>query len=365
MSVVIVLGGVGFIGKQVVTYLATNKLATKIVVADKVLPEVAGLSAAESAIYKSDLVKFVQVNLAREQTSQKVYDAAGAPVDYVINLAAVTKYSQAPEVYKENIIEVAKTCAAAAAKNKVKRFVHVSTGQVYEDGKEAKEDAKKLKPWTSLAEASVEGEKAVQGTAGLNFVIVRPAIVYGPGDTQGITPRIICGAVYQKIAEKMEFLWDKDLRINTVHVRDVAKALWFLTTNGNSGDVFNLADEGDSNQGSISAIVAEMFGIKYDFMGNIKSKLATSIAMKAVAETANDKHLQPWSQLCKDHKIIDTPLTPYLDEELLYNTSLYINGKKITGLGFKYDNPKVTSALLKEVVTDFEAKNYFPKGVAK
>jgi len=136
----------GFIGKQLVGYLAKNKLASKIVVADKVLPEVAGLSAEESAIYKSDLVKFVQVNLAREQTSQKVYDAAGGQVDFVFNLAAATKYSQAPEVYKENVVDTAKTSAAAAAKNKVKRFIHVSTGQVYEDGKEAKEDAKKLKP---------------------------------------------------------------------------------------------------------------------------------------------------------------------------------------------------------------------------
>lgn len=98
------------------------------------------------AIYKSDLVKFVQCNLAREQTIQKVFDAAGGPVDYVFNLAAATKYSQAPEVYKENVVDTAKTAANAAAKNKVKRFIHVSTAQVYEDGKEAKEDAKKLKP---------------------------------------------------------------------------------------------------------------------------------------------------------------------------------------------------------------------------
>jgi nucleoside-diphosphate-sugar epimerase len=340
-------------------------LVAKIVVADKVLPEVAGLSAEESAIFKSDVVKFVQVNLARENTSQKVYDAAGGPVDFVINLAAATKYSQAPEVYKENVVDTAKTSAAAAIKNKVKRFIHVSTGQVYEDGKEAKEDAKKLKPWTALAEASVQAEAAVAATAGLDHIIVRPAICYGPGDTQGLTPRIICGAVYKKLGEKMEFLWDEKLRINTVHVRDVVKALWFLTSKGASGDVYNLADESDSNQGSISDILGELFGIKTGFMGTLKSKLATSIAMKAVAETANDKHLQPWSQLCKDHKIVDTPLTPYLDEELLYNTPLYINGKKIVGLGFKYDFPKVTSQLLTEVIRDFETKNYFPKGVSK
>jgi len=365
MATVIVCGGLGFIGKHLVTYLANNKLASKIVVADKVLPEVAGLSAAEMAIYKSDLVKFVQCNLAREQTIQKVFDAAGGPVDYVFNLAAATKYSQAPEVYKENVVDTAKTAANAAAKNKVKRFIHVSTAQVYEDGKEAKEDAKKLKPWTALAEASVEAEKAVQAVPGLNYVIVRPAIVYGPGDTQGITPRLICGAVYKKTGEKMEFLWDKNLRINTVHVRDVVAALWFLTQKGESGEVFNLADESDTDQGMIAEFLQEIFGIKTSFMGNMLSKVATSVAMKTVAEAANDKHLQPWSQLCKENNIFDTPLTPYLDEELLYNTPLYVNGKKITTLGFKYQHPKITADLLREVIRDFEEKNYFPKGVAK
>lgn len=46
----------------------------------------------------------------------------------------------------------------------------------------------------------------------------------------------------------MEMLWTKDLKTNTVHVRDVAKALWFLTTNGNNGQIFNLCDENDTGE---------------------------------------------------------------------------------------------------------------------
>ena len=198
----------------------------------------------------------------------------------------------------------------------------------------------------------------------LNFVIVRPAIVYGPGDQNGITPRIIVGAVYKKRAEKMELLWTKDLNLHTVHVRDVVRALWYLTSKGDSGQIFNLADESENDQGSISDLVSQMFGIKYDFMGAMMSKLATSVAMKTVADEANDKHLAPWSALCKEAKIVDTPLTPYLDEELLYNNSTSVDGKKITTIGFKYDVPKMTLDLLKEVVRDYETKGYFPKGVA-
>jgi hypothetical protein len=38
------------------------------------------------------------------------------------------------KIYKENIVETAKTLANAAAKYKVKRFIHVSTAQVYDSG---------------------------------------------------------------------------------------------------------------------------------------------------------------------------------------------------------------------------------------
>ncbi len=66
---VLVLGGVGFIGRNFVEYLSDNNLASKIKVADKVLPDLAGLSAKQVAIFKSDLVEFKQANLARQRKS--------------------------------------------------------------------------------------------------------------------------------------------------------------------------------------------------------------------------------------------------------------------------------------------------------
>ena len=61
----LILGGCGFVGRHVVNYLVKNSLASKITVADKVLPEVAGLSATELASFKEN-VSFKQANLARE-----------------------------------------------------------------------------------------------------------------------------------------------------------------------------------------------------------------------------------------------------------------------------------------------------------
>jgi len=194
----------------------------------------------------------------------------------------------------------------------------------------------------------------------LNLVIIRPSIVYGPGDITGITPRLITGAVYKQLGETMEFLWDKDLRINTVHVTDVCAALWHLCTNGTLGEVYNLVDTNDTDQGSVNKLLESIFKIKTDFMGSIKSKMATALAMKTVAETANEKHLKPWSDLCKS-KGIQSPLTPYLDEELLYNNSLSVDGTKITKTGFTYKHPHMSEADLRETLDYFIALGFFPK----
>jgi len=359
---VIVLGGTGFIGKNFVQYLAENNLASKIRVADKVLPSFAGLTKKQEEIFNSGLVEFKQTPLTQEPKINALFDETEGKWDYVFNLAGETKYSQTEAVYKENVIDVAVKCATAAAKHGVKRFIEVSTAQVYDAGKKPSKEGDKIDPWTNLAKAKLEAEKAISSIPGLNYVIVRPSIVYGPGDISGITPRIICGAVYKHINEKMEFLWDKEMKIATVHVNDVCRALWFLTTHGDKGAIFNLADDNDTDQGSVNNLLSEIFGIKTSCMGSTQTNLVkAALSMKRVAEAANEKHLTPWSELCKAKGITNTVLSPYLDEELLYHNSLSVDGNHIKTTGFTYNHPKMTKESLVEVIKHFQDLGYFPK----
>lgn len=342
---VIVLGGCGFIGRNLVEFLVNGDHCAKIRVADKVLPALAGLSEAQKKVFEK--VEFKQVNLSRAATIKKVFDD-DEKFDYVFNLAGETKYSQAEAVYQENIIDVSVTSAQEAASRGVKLFVEVSTAQVYDSGSKPKKESAKIKPWTGLAKAKLKAEEGIQKIAGLNYVIIRPATVYGPGDLTGITPRLVTAAVYKSIEEKMEFLWDKDLKLSTVHVDDVVSAIWHVANSSpESGKIFNLADSNDTSQGSLCPLLESIFKIKTGFLGNMKSKVATSVAMKTVAETANDKHLKPWSDICKEKGITTTPLTPYLDEELLYENPLCIDGSSITSTGFSYKHPKVTEELVR------------------
>jgi len=358
---VLVLGGCGFIGRHLVTYIYENKLASHITVADKVLFQIAGLSDKEKAIFEDkSFVTYKQADLASEAHLAKVFDG-DAHYTYVINCAAVTKYSQGKEVYDHNVTRLSKLCAAASAKHGVKRFIEISTGQVYDAGKKPSTEGDKLKPWTEIARAKLEAEQEISKIAGLNYVIIRPAIVYGTGDVYGLTPRLIVGSVYKESKEVLKSLYTKDLKMNTVHVKDVVKAIWFLTAHGESGSIWNLADKNDTDQGKVNQWLEEIYGIKTKFFSTVKMAAGKAAGTKFLVSIANDLHLKPFSDACKKYGIHETPLTPYLDEELIKENSISIDGTAIEKQGFSYDYPAPNVALLKEVLEDYVAKGYFPK----
>jgi len=217
-----------------------------------------------------------------------------------------------------------------------------------------------MKAWTEIARAHLEAESAIAGS-GLDYVIVRPAIVYGPGDVLGLTPRLMTGAVYKETGKKMKTLYTKDLHLNTVHVRDVAAAIWFLLTNGKMGEAYNLVDKNDTDQGKINSLLESVYGIETKFLEPVKMTAAQALGPKYLVGYINDIHLKPFSDAMRKYNIADTPLTPYLDEELVKDTATYVSGAKIESLGFKYQYPNVTAELLKEVLNDYVTKGFFPK----
>jgi nucleoside-diphosphate-sugar epimerase len=359
---VLILGGCGFIGRHLVTYIYEHKLASRVCIADKVLYQIAGLSESERAIFENkDFVTVKQADLASEAHIPKVFEHDGGNWTYVINCAASTKYSQGKEVYDHNVVRLTQLCANAAQKYKCKRFIELSTGQIYDAGKKPSAEGDKQKPWTEIARAKVEAEAAIAAVPGLNYVIIRPAIVYGTGDVYGLTPRLIVGSVYKESKETLKSLYTKDLKVNTVHVKDVAKAIWFLTEHGQSGSIWNLADKNDTDQGKVNHWLEEIFHIKTKFIGGVEMAAGKALGTKFLVSIANDLHLKPFSDACKKYGIQETPLTPYLDEELVKENSTSIDGSAIEKLGFTYDYPAPNAALLKQVLEDYVAKGYFPK----
>jgi len=349
----LVLGGTGFVGRNLVKALFDNQDYSFIRSVDKVFPETAYLSKEHAAVYENaERCVFVQGNLVNAASVSKMFEIEGG-FDVVFDCAAETKLGQDEFMYKTKTYGLTELVAKEAVARKVKKFIHLSNAQIYDSSSKPKDEKAKIKPWTKLASSQAEADKMLAGMTDLPCVILRPAVIYGEGDVNGIAPRIICAAVYKYQNKKMEFLWTGDMKLNTVHVKDVCKAMIFCAKNDSpikAGEIYNLCDKNDTNQKKINQILEEIFGIKTGFKGTIISTAAEKLGMEGVCETVNDEHMKPWSQLCKEKNLIGTPLSPYLDQELLYNNPLCIDGSAIEKKGFTYDYPNMTADLIREKI---------------
>jgi len=355
----LVLGGTGFIGRNFVEFLVKNDICSFLRVADKVLPVTGYLSSEQQKIFEK--VDFAQKKLNDPVQIESTFKLDAGSFDYVFNLAAETRYGLEENVYSELVHDVSVRCAQAAAKAGVKKYVEVSTAQVYVPDKKPKSEEGKLEPWTTIAKFKLKAEEEIKKIPNLNWNIVRPAIVYGPGDKLGLAPRLIIGAVYKHQNEKMKFLYGGELRINTVHVRDVCRALLLIAEKAAPKSIFNLADKNDTDQEKVNQLLEKLYHIKTGYTSKLASMMTGVVSLKMVADTVNDKHVQPWVAMCKEENIQYTPISPYLDPELLLDKSLCIDGSAVEKLGFKYEHPHVTEELLRESIDYWVKQNLFPK----
>lgn len=369
---VLIIGGLGYIGRFLALHIHNNNLASDVRLVDKVLPQLAWLAPEFADACSSD--KFMQADASRPEGLARIFDRAdGKQWDYVFNCGGETRYSQEDEVYKLRSLNLSLAVGGEAAKRGVKAFVELSTGMVYKPDSSPSKEGDKLKPWSKIATYKLQAEEELAKIEGLNLVIVRLPHVYGPYASQWVATALCMARVYQHIEDEMKWLWTKDLRTNTAHISDVARALWDIATwqgNGKAGwdtgsmgkvPTFNVVDKGATTQGTLADIIADVFQIKTAFQGQLISTFAR-LNLDSVVDDVNDETLAPWADLLADAGIARPgPLTPFMEKELLKDTDLSMNGDRLESLiGFKYDKPKMTKDLIVEVIESYKKMKWWP-----
>jgi dihydroflavonol-4-reductase len=164
----LVTGSTGFIGNHLVARLAARKCTVRCLVR-------AGSDTSKLPLSSVELVR------ADLRSGEGLAEALRG-VDTVIHLAGVTKASTASAYIEGNATATAKLVEAASH---VRRFVHVSSLAAAGPSTEGNPvfEAAEPHPVSQYGRSKLEGEEAVRNSAlWERSVIVRPPVVYGPGD---------------------------------------------------------------------------------------------------------------------------------------------------------------------------------------
>lgn len=318
----LILGGVGYIGRNLCEHLLRSGVANHITVADKSLPATSHFHPIHEELFQS--FEVIQVDLSRNPSK-----AFNKEYRYIINLSGETRSGLPESRYRQSSIGVIEACKPFISQAK---WVEISSALVYKSNKKGAIEGDPLDPWTIEGRYRLEAEQALQG---INAVILRVAYVYGNGDFNAITPRAILAAVYLRLKQKMKLLWGEDLRISTIHIQDLCRAIVHLK---DMEGIFNISDSADTKQHDISKVIQTLFNIKTHYYSRVISNFAS---LQTVAEEANEIHMQPWSEICGAGGV-DCPIYPYVEQENLDGSHVAVAPGKLLSTGFTLLHPQVT-----------------------
>ena len=243
----LVTGGAGFIGSELVRQVLARRDGTRITVLDKLTyaGNRANLAAVEADGEQAARFAFVTGDIA----DPDVVGTLIADVDAVVNVAAETHVDRSildPEAFlRTGVIGVhvlLEAVRAQAAAGREIRFLQVSTDEVYGDipaGRSVETDP--LAPRSPYAAAKAASELLVRAyviTYGLDAVITRGSNTYGPFQhPEKLIPLFVTNAL---AGEPLPMYGDGMQVRDWLHVSDHASGIEFVLRHGLAGEAYNL-----------------------------------------------------------------------------------------------------------------------------
>jgi dTDP-glucose 4,6-dehydratase len=237
ISKLLVTGGAGFIGSAFVR-LAANR-GYKIAVVDKLTyaGDLKRLGSVRNKFnfYKTDICDFKKLDsiFLKERPDKVVHFAAESHVDRSIKSA---------KAFMETNINGTYNLAELVRKHNIKRFLHLSTDEVYGeiDKGKFKEDSP-IKPNSPYSATKAAADLLISSyvrTYGLPAIIVRPCNNYGPWQ---YPEKLIPLALLRLMQSKKVPVYGKGLNVREwLYVDDCARGVLAILEKGNPGDVYNL-----------------------------------------------------------------------------------------------------------------------------
>lgn len=298
----------------------------------------------------------------------RIFDRAnGQQFDYVINCGGETRHSQPDDVYEARSCGLSIALGKEAAKRGISSFIECSTAHVYKSGSSPRKESDKLQPWHKLAKWKLKAAEELLSIPGLRYCAVRLPHVYGEYNPGYFAMGICLARVHLELKQDLELLYTKDVKVNTLHVKDAASALFAAAKwragadDSNEMVAFNVVDHNDTQQEHVANALSEVFGLKVTFTGTLVSQLA-KMNLDDVVDDMNEVSLQTWAELVEKSKIERPgPIGPFLERDVLKDQDMSIDGslfEQTTGWKPKYEHFNADS--IREMVESYKRMGWWP-----
>jgi len=248
---ILIIGGTGFLGSNLVEYLVATRPQDEILVFSQSVPK-NPLSGKNLSYRQVDVTD--KGALAREM-------AAYSP-EYIVNMVGHVRTDRdiniCDETIQANTQSVANLLQAASKLKGIRRIVNLSTQEIYGDSKPPFRESDKPQPYSPYSISKYAGECLASffasryGAAATN---IRLSAVYGPHQSE---EKLVAHIITSALAGKPVTLSSPDVELDYVFAPDVARAIDLALGKDVPGGIVNV---GGANTAKISEIVAAIGGI--------------------------------------------------------------------------------------------------------
>ncbi|HKC61322.1 MAG TPA: dTDP-glucose 4,6-dehydratase [Myxococcales bacterium] len=260
MTAVLVTGGAGFIGSNLVRYLRRERPEWTVVNLDKLT--YAGNLESVADLRHDPGHLFVRGDIANPELVEHLCEQHG--VEAILNLAAESHVDRSilgPGIFVETNVSGTQVLLEAARRAGVRRFVQVSTDEVYgslgAQGRFSESSPLQASsPYSASKAAADLLALAYHRTFGLDVIVTRCSNNYGPCQfPEKLIPLMIANALDGR---KLPVYGDGMHVRDWIHVEDHCAALLAALERGKAGEVYNV---GSDNEWPNLHIVQELLRI--------------------------------------------------------------------------------------------------------
>jgi dTDP-glucose 4,6-dehydratase len=239
---VLITGAAGFIGSNLTHYLVEQRPQWGLVALD--LLTYAGNLENIAVLIDRKRIKFVKADIAERAAMDSLFKQEA--FDLVFNLAAeshVDRSIHGAEAFVRTNVLGTQTLLDCARESRVKRFVHISTDEVYGSlgPTGAFKETTPLDPTSPYSASKAAADLMVLAcgkTHGLDVIVTRCTNNYGPYQfPEKLIPLFVTNALEDKELP----LYGDGMNVRSwLHVRDHCEALLRAAERGRKGEVYNV-----------------------------------------------------------------------------------------------------------------------------